>query len=64
MRGREPGGRRPASLPADPLIEPEARASLLVLRPGLQDGALDPAALEIERVFVDGREPAARPSSR
>ena len=62
--GASPAEGDPASLPADPLIEPEARASLLVLRPGLQDGALDPAALEIERVFVDGREPAARPSSR
>ena len=62
--GASPAEGAPASLPADPLIEPEARASLLVLRPGLQDGALDPAALEIERVFVDGREPAARPSSR
>lgn len=62
--GASPAEGASASLPADPLIEPEARASLLVLRPGLQDGALDPVALEIERVFVDGREPAARPSSR
>ena len=38
-----------------PLLRPEARASLLVLR-SREAAAADPAALEIEAVFLDGRE--------
>ena len=38
-----------------PLLRPDARASLLLLRS--RDGSVsDPAALEIEAVFLDGRE--------
>jgi len=38
-----------------PLLRPDARASLLILRS--RDGSvLDPAALEIEAVFLDGHE--------
>jgi hypothetical protein len=41
--------------PPAPLLAPDQRASLLLLRPGEKD-ALDPGQLELERVFVDGRE--------
>jgi hypothetical protein len=34
----------------------DARASLVVLRPR-EDGALDAARLDLEAVFIDGREP-------
>jgi len=38
-----------------PLLRPDARASLLLLRS--RDGSVsDPATLEIEAVFLDGRE--------
>ncbi len=41
-----------------PLVAPDTRASLVILRP--QEGdALDAGHLEIEGVFVDGREPGA-----
>jgi len=59
-RSRDAAAAAP-SPPAEPLIVPDARASLLVLRPRAQGSTLDPAALEVERVFVDGREPAAPP---
>jgi hypothetical protein len=41
---------------AYPLLAPDTRASLVVLRPRAE-GALDAAGLEIEVVFVDGRTP-------
>jgi len=41
-----------------PLVAPDTRASLVVLRPR-EEGALDAGRLEIETVFVDGREPGA-----
>jgi hypothetical protein len=47
-----------ASVAADPLVTPGARASLLVLRPAADAPALDPSALLLESVFVDGRAPA------
>jgi hypothetical protein len=40
---------------AAPLLAPETRASLLVLRPREAD-SLDPSRLEIEHVFLDGRD--------
>ena len=40
-----------------PLLAPDARASLVVLRP-LTAAALDADRLELEAVFVDGRAPA------
>jgi hypothetical protein len=43
------------------LLQPDARASLLVLRPRSASPAFDPAALELESVFVDGRERAPSP---
>jgi hypothetical protein len=42
----------------DPLVTPDARASLVVLRPR-EEGALDAGRLDLEAVFVDGREPGA-----
>jgi hypothetical protein len=44
--------------PADaaPLVAPDARASFVVLRPHAE-GTLDAARLDLEAVFVDGREP-------
>lgn len=39
-----------------PLLAPDTRASLVVLRPR-EEGDLDAARLEIEAVFVDGRAP-------
>ncbi len=46
-----------AGATAGPVLRPDARASLLVLRP--RDGpSLDPGSLEIEAVFLDGREVA------
>jgi len=39
-----------------PIIAPDTRASLVVLRPR-EEGALDAARLEIESVFLDGRAP-------
>jgi hypothetical protein len=41
-----------------PLVAPDTRASLVILRPR-EEGALDPGRLEVEAVFVDGREPGA-----
>ena len=41
-----------------PLVAPDTRASLVVLRPR-EEGALDAGRLEIETVFVDGHEPGA-----
>jgi hypothetical protein len=46
-----------AAGPASPLTL-DARASLLLLR-GPVPAALDPDALRLDRVFIDGREPAA-----
>jgi hypothetical protein len=71
-RSREARAASTASPPAAPLIAPDRRASLLVLRPrpregppaSAQESTLRPAALDVERVFVDGREPSAPPSSR
>jgi hypothetical protein len=40
---------------AGPLLRPDARASLVVLRP-LDGARLDPESLAIESVFLDGRE--------
>ncbi|HSD29627.1 MAG TPA: hypothetical protein VLL75_20150, partial [Vicinamibacteria bacterium] len=39
-----------------PLVAPDTRASLVVLRPR-EEGALDAARLEIEAVLLDGRAP-------
>jgi len=39
-----------------PPVAPDTRASLVVLRPR-EEGALDAGRLELETVFVDGREP-------
>jgi hypothetical protein len=68
---RSAGGDRPlgeligglTAAPAGPgppvlVLAPDGRASLIVLRPTVK-GALDPERLELERVFIDGREPAA-----
>jgi len=44
----------------DPPLAPDAPASLLLLRPQVA-GATDPDRLEIEAVFLDGREPALEP---
>ena len=52
LAGDEPG-RRLRSWPWTP------RASLVVLRPR-EEGALDAARLDLEAVFVDGREPGGR----
>jgi hypothetical protein len=41
-----------------PLVAPDTRASLVVLR-SREEGALDAGRLELEAVFVDGREPGA-----
>jgi len=43
--------------PPDPVLAPDTRASVLVLRPR-EEGALDAGRLDLERVLVDGREPA------
>ena len=42
--------------PGSPPVALDARASLVVLRPR-EEGALDAARLDLETVFVDGREP-------
>jgi hypothetical protein len=42
----------------EPVVIPDARASLVVLRPR-EEGALDAGRLDLEAVFVDGREPGA-----
>ena len=52
-----------AAAPAAPLAVPGAPASLVVLKPAAAALPLDPAALVLETVFVDGREPHA-PSPR
>ena len=39
-----------------PLVAPDARASLLVLRPR-EDAGLDASSVDLEAVFIDGREP-------
>jgi hypothetical protein len=49
-------GRPAGSGPPVPLFAPDQRASLLELRPK-EPGTLDPLQLELEAVFVDGREP-------
>jgi hypothetical protein len=41
-----------------PLVAPDTRASLVVLR-SREEGALDAGRLELEAVLVDGREPGA-----
>jgi hypothetical protein len=51
------GGARPAH--GDPVVAPDARASLVVLRPR-DEGARDAGRLDLETVFLDGREPVAR----
>lgn len=43
---------------SSPALAPDARASLLLLR-GASPAALDPDALRLERVFIDGRPPSA-----
>jgi hypothetical protein len=43
---------------AYPLLAPDTRASLVVLRPR-EEGALDAGRLELEAVLVDGRAPGA-----
>jgi hypothetical protein len=48
----DPGDPAPA-----PLVVPDARASLILLRPSAE-GALEPERLEVEAVLVDGRPPA------
>ncbi len=40
----------------DPLVTPDKRASLVVLRPR-EEGNLDAGRLDLEAVFIDGREP-------
>jgi hypothetical protein len=42
-----------------PLLAPDERASLIVLRPR-SEGALDAESLDVEAVIVDGREPGGR----
>ena len=54
LLGELAGGEHAAA--GRPLVAPDARASLVVLRPR-EDGALDAARLDLETVFVDGREP-------
>jgi hypothetical protein len=49
-------GVAPAALPP---VAPDARASLVVLRPR-EEGAREPGRLDLETVFIDGREPGAR----
>jgi hypothetical protein len=44
---------------AGPLVAPDTRASLVVLRPREED-ALDAGRLDLEAVFIDGREPGGR----
>ena len=39
-----------------PLVAPDARASLLVLRPR-EDAGLDASSVDLESVLIDGREP-------
>ena len=39
-----------------PLIAPDTRASLVILRPHA-DAALDASSIDLESVFIDGREP-------
>ena len=41
---------------SSPLVAPDARASLLVLHPR-EEAALDASSLDLEAVFIDGREP-------
>jgi hypothetical protein len=41
---------------AGPVVAPDARASLVILRPR-EEGALDPGRLEIEAALLDGRAP-------
>jgi hypothetical protein len=48
-----------AGAAGDPLVAPDARASLVVLRPR-EEGAQDAGRLDLEKVFIDGREPEAR----
>ncbi len=42
----------------EPLVAPDTRASLVVLRPR-EEGALDAGRLDLESVLIDGREPGA-----
>ena len=39
-----------------PLVAPDTRASLVVLRPR-EEGVLDASSVDLEAVFIDGREP-------
>jgi hypothetical protein len=55
LRALACGGDAPA---AAPLVAPGGRASFVLLRPAADEASLDPAALFLETVFVDGREPA------
>ena len=41
---------------SSPVVAPDARASLLVLRPRADLG-LDASSVDLEAVFIDGREP-------
>ena len=43
----------------EPLIAPDTRASLVVLRPR-EEGVLASTSVDLEAVFIDGREPGAR----
>jgi len=45
-----------ATLAGGPLVAPDTRASLVVLRPRA-DVALDASSVDLEAVFIDGREP-------
>ena len=46
----------PARPTGGPLVAPDTRASLVVLRP--REGvALDASSVDLEAVFIDGREP-------
>jgi hypothetical protein len=42
----------------DPLVTPDEPASLVVLRPR-EEGTLDAGRLDLEAVFIDGREPGS-----
>jgi hypothetical protein len=43
-----------------PLVAPDTRASLVILRPR-EDEALDASSVDLEAVFIDGREPGGAP---
>jgi hypothetical protein len=65
LLGELVGASAPASAPAAasppvPLLAPDRAATLLLLRASAPDAAFDPERLDLEAVFIDGREPAAR----